>query len=202
VNERMLTVDDIADVRAYERERDEFRRRVIDLKKRRRIHVGPFVTLVFENRETVRFQVQEMARAERITSDDAIQAELDVYNPLIPRPGELVATLFIELTSKDELREWLPKLVGIERAVALVAGDDARGEDTVPAAPDGAHAELLTREAVTASVHYIRFRLTPEQVDHVRDRPVRLVLDHPNYAYATEVDESVRNELLADLERT
>src|SRR3954453_12803271 len=105
---RKLTLDDITDLRAYERERAEFRADIIELKKRRRVGVGPFVTLVFENRDTVRFQVQEMARAERIADDDAIQAELDVYNPLIPQPGELVATMFIELTSKDELQEWLP----------------------------------------------------------------------------------------------
>src|SRR3954469_2135638 len=117
-----LTLDDITDRRAYERERDEFRRHVIALKKTRRIAVGPFVSIVFENRDTIRFQIQEMARAEKILSDDAIQGELDIYNPLIPEPGSLAATMFIELTSKDELMEWLPKLVGIESAVELRIG--------------------------------------------------------------------------------
>ncbi len=195
MNTRMLTIDDIADVRAYERERDEFRSAVIEVKKRRRVGVGPFVTLVFENRDTVRFQVQEMARAERITSDDAIQAELDVYNPLIPQPGELVATMFIELTTKDELQEWLPKLGGIERAVSLEVGGES-----VAATPDEAHAEFLTRDAVTASVHYIRWRMTAEQVAHFRHEPVQVAITLPNYAYATELDESVRRELLSDLE--
>src|SRR3982751_1121738 len=122
-----LTLDDIVDLRAYERERDEFRQHIIDLKKRRRVGVGPIVTLVFENRDTIRFQIQEMARAERMLRDDQIQTELDVYNPLIPEAGELSATLFVELTSKDELMQWLPKLVGIERSVELVIGatDDA-----------------------------------------------------------------------------
>src|SRR5690606_19012421 len=79
-----LTIDDISDLRAYERERDEFRRHVIALKKRRRVHVGPFVTLVFENRDTIRFQIQEMARVERLITDEAIEQELAIYNPLIP----------------------------------------------------------------------------------------------------------------------
>src|SRR3712207_4698094 len=108
-----LTLDDIADLRAYERERDDFRKHIIELKRHRRIPVGPIVTLVFENRDTIRFQIQEMARAEKMLSDEAIETELDIYNPLIPSAGELSATLFIELTSKDDLMEWLPKLVGI-----------------------------------------------------------------------------------------
>jgi len=104
---RELTLDDIADLRAYEREREEFRVRVKELKRRRRVSVGPIVTLVFENRDTVRFQVQEMARAERIHTDEGIQTELDMYNPLIPGRGRLSATLFVELTSKEALTEWL-----------------------------------------------------------------------------------------------
>src|SRR5205085_11678087 len=83
-----LTLDDIADLRAYERERAEFRERVIALKKLRRVPVGSIVTLVFENLETVRFQIQEMARAERMLSDEQIQGELDFYNPLITGPGQ------------------------------------------------------------------------------------------------------------------
>src|SRR3954469_24578806 len=101
-----LSLDDIADLRAYERERAEFRAHVINVKKRRRVGVGPFVTLLFENRDTIRFQIQEMARVEKIISDEGVQSELDVYNPLIPDKGSLAATLFIELTTKDDLLEW------------------------------------------------------------------------------------------------
>ncbi|MEY2570078.1 MAG: hypothetical protein QOE63_428, partial [Acidimicrobiaceae bacterium] len=119
-----LRIDDILDLRAYERERDEFRRRVIAVKKRRRIGVGPIVTFLFENRDTIRFQVQEMARAEKIITDEGIQTELDVYNPLIPEPGNLAATMFIELTNTGDLERWLPALVGIERAVRLRIGAD------------------------------------------------------------------------------
>ncbi|HEY5250934.1 MAG TPA: DUF3501 family protein, partial [Acidimicrobiales bacterium] len=102
---RPLVIDDIEDLRTYERGRDEFRRSIIELKKRRRVTLGPFMTLVFENRETVRFQIQEMARVERMATDEQVQGELDVYNALLPSAGELSATMFIELTDEASLRE-------------------------------------------------------------------------------------------------
>jgi len=194
-----LTLDDIADLRAYERERDEFRRHVIDLKKRRRVPVGPFVTLLFENRDTIRFQIQEMARAEKIATDEGIQTELDVYNPLIPEPGSLSATLFIELTSKAELEEWLPKLVGIERAVELRLGEPGDGVETVGAVLDPEHERQLTRETVTASVHYVHFDLTPEQVERFAAEPVTVAITHPEYRHETELSDPTRAELLDDL---
>jgi hypothetical protein len=193
-----LTLTDIADQRAYERERAEFRTHVIALKKRRRVHVGPVVTLVFENRDTIRFQIQEMARVEKLITDEAIQDELDTYNALIPDPGQLCATLFLELTSEAELREWLPKLVGIERSVALRVGEGP-GALTLRAAPEEAHAQLLTREEITASVHYVYWRLTPTEVDAVSTGPVALVVDHPAYPEETPLDAMTIAELVSDL---
>ena len=193
-----LTLDDIADLRAYERERDEFRRHVIALKKRRRVGVGPFVTLLFENRETVRFQIQEMARVEKLLTDEAIQTELDIYNPLIPRAGTLCATLFIELTSEEDLRLWLPDLVGIERAVELRLADGS----TVVAIPDEQHESQLTRETITASVHYVRFELTPAQIEAFASGPAALATTHRNDAHETTLGEETVAELLADLHET
>jgi hypothetical protein len=193
-----LTLDDIADLRAYEREREGFRASVIALKKRRRVHVGPIVTLVFENRDTIRFQVQEMARAERMLSDEQIQGELDAYNPLIPDRGELSATLFIELTTDDQLRDWLPRLVGVERSVELVLGA-GEGSEVVRGQPEEAHEASLTREDTTASVHYIRFRLTPAQVERFATGEVRLAVDHPAYAESALLSEDTRSSLLEDL---
>lgn len=189
-----LTLDDIADLRAYEREREEFRGRIIALKRVRRVGVGPVVTLVFENRDTVRFQIQEMARAEKLISDEQIQTELDVYNPLVPEPGNLTATLFIELTSKDQMTEWLPKLVGIERSVVLRFGGD-----TVRCTVDEAHAEQLTRDEITASVHYVRFELTAEQVDRFEAGDITLAVDHPSYPHETALSPETTQSLLADL---
>jgi hypothetical protein len=193
-----LTLEDIKDVRAYEREREELRDRIIALKRVRRVSVGPIVTLVFENRDTIRFQVQEMARAERMHRDEQIQAELDVYNPLIPEPGALSATLFVELTSEEQLREWLPKLVGVERAARLVIGD-GEAPMVVACEPEESHAEQLTREDVTASVHYVRFSLTPAQIAGFEAGPVTLAVEHPAYRERARLSDETRASLLEDL---
>ena len=193
---RKLTLADIADLRAYERERDDFRRHIIALKKRRRVQVGPVATLVFENRDTVRFQIQEMARVEKLITDEAIQGELDTYNSLVPEPGQLCATLFLELTSDEELRSWLPRLVGIERSVALRAGPDGA---LVRAEPEAAHAEQLTRDEITASVHYVWWQLDEAAVAQVATGPVALLIDHPSYAEEAELGADTVAELLQDL---
>ena len=190
-----LSLGDIADLRAYEREREEFRRRVIELKRARRVQVGPIVSLVFENRDTVRFQIQEMARAERMLSDEAIQTELDIYNPLIPAPGELSATLFVELTDQHEMEGWLPRLVGIERAPVI----GLPGTDPVRATPEESHEAQLTRPDVTASVHYVRFRFTPAQVEAFATGPATLGIDHHAYPEVVELTDATRASLLVEL---
>ena len=193
-----LVLSDIADQRAYERERQHFRAHIIDLKKRRRVHVGPVLTLLFENRETIRFQIQEMARVEKLTRDEAIQGQLDTYNPLVPAAGQLCATVFIELTSDEQLREWLPKLVGIERSLLLQLG---HGVDAprVRAITEEAHAEQLTRDEITASVHYVRWELTPTQVDLMASGPVSVVSDHAAYSYHCVLDSTTLGEIATDL---
>ena len=190
-----LTLDDIADLRAYERERDEFRAHVIELKRTRRVSLGPVVSLVFENRDTIRFQIQEMARAERILTDAGIQAELDIYNALMPEPGQLSATLFIELTDDQLMRRWLPRLVGVERSIVL----RLPGGDEVRSTPEEEHEAQLTRESITASVHYVRFVFTPEQVESFAVGPVVLAADHSEYQEQTELSEPTRASLVADL---
>ena len=190
-----LTLEDIADARAYERERESFRSHVIALKKRRRVGVGPFITVLFENRDTIRFQIQEMARVEKLLTDEAIQTELDIYNPLIPSPGTLCATLFIELTTEEDLRLWLPDLVGIERAVELRLADGS----AVPAVPDEQHESQLTRDTITASVHYVRFQFTSDQVDAFSSGSVRLATTHRNYAHEVELGADTAAELLEDV---
>jgi hypothetical protein len=193
-----LELADIADLRAYEREREDFRRHVIELKKRRRVHVGPVLTLLFENRDTIRFQIQEMARVEKLITDEAIQGELDTYNPLIPEPGQLCATVFLELTSDEELRHWLPRLVGIERSIGLRLGEGPSAP-LVMAEPEAAHASQLTREEITASVHYVWWRLSPEQVEALEAGPVHAVVVHPEYQHEVELGSETIGELLADL---
>jgi hypothetical protein len=192
---RKLTIDDIADVRAYERERDSVRAEVIETKRRRRLSFGTVLTLMFENRLTMRYQIQEMARVEKLVTDEDIQVELDIYNAMIPEPGQLCATLFLELTSDEQMHIWLPKLVGIETSVlvALPNGDKVRS------IVDEQHAAGLTRTQVTAAVHYLRWELTPEQVDSFASGPVQVEIDHPEYLEVVELLDSTRDELLGDL---
>lgn len=192
---RKLTLSDIADVRAYEREREEFRTHVIALKRRRRVHVGLFVTFLFENRDTIRFQIQEMARVEKLTTDDDIQVELDTYNPMIPDAGQVCATMFIELTTDEQMREWLTKLAGVENAVRLVLSDGTE----IPAIIDEQHSEGLTRDHVTAAVHYLRWEFSPEQVAAFAAGPVQLRIDHPEYLEVVELSDATHAELLDDL---
>jgi hypothetical protein len=197
----LLSLEDIADHRAYERERDEFRREVIATKRLRRITVGPVVTLTFESRLTMRFQVQEMARAEKMVTDEQIQHELDVYNRLLPAPGELSATLFLELTDEEQLRTWLPRLVGVEAACELRIGSG----DTVavvPSTPEATHQSQLTRAETTSAVHYVRFLLSDEQVAAFATEPVVLAVNHPAYPEGHEgviLAPATRTELLGDL---
>ena len=191
-----LTLDDIADARAYEREREAFRAEVIELKKRRRVHLGPIMTLLFENRTTVRFQVQEMARAEKILTDAGIQHELDTYNALVPAPGGLCATLFLELTDEWQLREWLPRLVGVERSLVLRLADGTE----VRCTPEEEHEAALTREEVTAAVHYIRWHLTPTEVGQLAAGPVTLACDHFQYGHEIVLPEETVAELRADVQ--
>ncbi len=193
-----LTIADIADNRAYEREREEFRTHIIALKKQRRIHVGAFQTLLFENRDTIRFQIQEMSRAEKIITDEGIQVELDIYNPLISRPGRLSATLFLELTSDDQLREWLPRLVGVERAyeLRLGTGDSQR---VITCQLDDGHEEMLTREETTAAVNYLYWDLTSEDAALLASGPAVLACTHPAYLEEAELTDVNRASLAADL---
>ena len=190
---RKLTHDDIKDLREYERERDDFRRHIVEMKKRRRVQLGDLLTITFENTDTMRFQVQEMARIERILTDEQIRDELDTYNQLIPDVNELSGTLFVEIDDKERLYEWLPKLVGIQRAMSIWLHDGS----SVPSIPEDE--ERLTREETTTTVHYLKFRFAPEQFDAFAAGPVRIVVDHPNYNAAVELTEEQRSELVEDL---
>jgi Protein of unknown function (DUF3501) len=198
VTTQKLTIDDIADARAYERERDELRRRIIAMKKVRRVPVGPIISFVFENRDTIRFQVQEMARVERLFTDEAVQAELDTYNPLIPGGGALSASMFIELTSRAGMDEWLRRLVGVERSAALIIGQ-GRHEERIPGCVDDDHAGQLTRVEVTAAVHFVHFTLIPSQIDRFEREEVRLSVDHPAYHESTILSAAAKASLLGEL---
>lgn len=191
---RKLTIDDISDVRAYERERDQLREHIIELRRVRRVALGTIVSVSFESRDTIRYQIQEMARAERLASDEAIQEELDTYNPMVPEAGQLCATLFIELTSEDAMREWLGKLVGIEQSLVFRLRDG----DEVRCRVEAGHESQLTREHVTAAVHYVTFQFTPAQVAAFQG-DVTLAIDHPAYLEQSLLSPATVDELRKDL---
>ena len=195
MSSRKLQLSDIVDLRAYERDRESLRSSIIETKHRRRIGLGTVVTLMFENRETVKSQIQEMLRAEKVTNDAGVIEELKAYNPLIPEAGQLCATLFIELTTDEQLREWLPKLVGIENSIVFKLSD---GSEVRSISEEG-HAETLTRQDITAAVHYLRFEFTAAQVDAFALGDVQVACDHPAYLEAVQLPTIVVTELLTDL---
>ncbi len=190
-----LTIDDILDLREYERIREDFRAEIIQLKRLRRIPLGEIITLLFESEATIKFQIQEMARAEKMISDEAISVELETYNPLIPSRNQLTATVFVELTSKGDLVYWLPRLVGIERSFKLNIGG---GRYEVRAAPEADHESQLTRQDITSTVHYIAFDLTEEESKAFANSQVVLEVDHPEYRATTELSPAFRASIVAD----
>jgi len=191
---KKVTLDEIVGLERYEQLRPEFRRRIIELKKQRRVSVGDRVTLVFENHDTMLFQIQEMLRAEHIVDLDKVRAELEVYNALIPDPGELSATLLIEITESDRIREQLVSLIGLDEAVRLEIG----GRFVVAAQfePGRSKADKLS------AVQYVRFAFGEEarRAFIAGAEPVRLVIDHPNYRREAPIDGAVRRSLAHDLE--
>ena len=131
----------------------------------------------------------------RIATDEGIQTELDIYNPVIPEPGQLSSTLFIELTSDDELRDWLPRLVGIERSVVVRFG----GQE-VRSRPDRDHEAQLTREEITASVHYIQFDFSEANLAAWGAAgPIEVAVDHSEYRFSTTLSAESVTELTSDL---
>lgn len=191
---RKVSLDEILGLERYERERDQFRRKIIELKKKRRVSVGDRVTLVFENHDTMLFQIHEMIRAERITDLDRIREEIEIYNELIPDPDELRATLLIEITEPEQIRERLVELIGIDEAVALQVGEQAE----VPAWFEPGR----SKEDKLSAVQYVRFRFGPEQrrAFLCEQTPARIVIRHRNYDHAAVIDPEVRASLVRDLQ--
>ncbi|MDP3597415.1 MAG: DUF3501 family protein, partial [Nitrospirota bacterium] len=179
----------------YEQQREPFRAQIIALKQRRRISVGPLITLVFENRETLRFQTQEMIRVEQILDPHKAQEELDVYNALMPGVGEVSATLMIEITEQDRMKEWLDMFMGLDHGekIAIRAGTEhVFGEF------EGGH----SHETKISAVHFVRFKPTASMIASFADLhvPVSLTVHHCEYHAEAPVPGSMREEWLKDLQ--
>ena len=186
---------DVLNFFEYEKVRADMRARVIALKRARRVPVGRYLSFVFENRDTVLFQIQEMCRAERITDDARIQDEIDVYNALLPRPHELSATLFIEITDRDQIQPVLDRFMGIDLGptVWIQVGK----EFAVPGEFEAGHSD--EEKGKLAAVHFVRFAFPPEAVRAFTDSPVFLVVDHPAERARVELSAGTKAQLFLDL---
>jgi hypothetical protein len=172
----LITRDSLMSLEAYSKDREAFRARVITHKRNRTVHLGANVTLLFEDELTMRYQVQEMLRAERIFEDEGIRHELEAYNPLVPDGTNWKATMLIEYPEEQERRVMLSKLLGIESRVWVQVG----GHSRVFAIAD----EDLERETETktSSVHFLRFELEPAMIETaIGGGQVSAGVDHPEY---------------------
>ena len=188
---RKVAIDDIVGLAGYEKIRQDFRRRIIELKQNRRISLGDSVSLVFENRDTVIFQIQEMLRAERISDLDKIRQEIATYNQLIPDSGELSATLFLEIEDQTRLRDELVKFHSIEEALTLRIA-----EHWLPA-----HFEPgRSKEEKISVVQYVRFRFDDQALEtFVSGARTELIIDHRNYQAAAVLQPETQGSLAEDL---
>ena len=190
----MIKRETLLSLEAYARERNAFRARVIEHKKRRTVPLGDHITLQFEDELTIRYQVQEMLRIERIFEEAAIQGELDAYNPLVPDGTNWKATMLIEYPDVEERKRMLERLKGVEREVWV----QVQGCTGVHAIAD----EDLERETEekTSSVHFLRFELTPEMCRALRKGAgVSAGVDHAAYRARAELAADVRAALAADV---
>jgi hypothetical protein len=190
-----LTPADLHPLETYARLRNQFRARVVEHKQHRRLPLGEHVTLYFEDRLTMQYQVQEMLRAERIFEPDEIQAELDTYNPLIPDGSNWKATMMVEYPDEAERRVALSRLLDIENRIWL----RVTGQDRIWPIAD----EDLDRSTgeKTSAVHFLRFELTLPMIASLRaGASLHAGVDHPEYQLTDiEVPELVRESLIADL---
>ena len=190
-----IELKDVLNFFEYEKVRAEMRGRVIGLKRVRRVPVGEHLSFVFENRDTVLFQIQEMCRVERITDDARVQDEIDVYNALLPVPGELSATLFIEITDKDQIQPVLDRYMGIDlgATVWIQVGRDF----AVPGDFEAGHSD--EEKGKLSAVHFVRFAFPPEAVRAFADSPVHLLVDHPAARARVDLSTGTKAALLEDL---
>lgn len=190
-----LNREDLYSLEKYAEVRNDFRKKVMDHKKDRRVVIGDHAALYFEDALTMQYQIQEMLRIEKIFEADGIQEELDVYNPLIPDGHNWKATFMVEYQDVEERKKALAKLIGIEK-VLWVKVDDC--EKVNPIANEDLDRET---EDKTSSVHFVRFELTPEMVEKARaGKNISMGIDHPEYEYSVDkIADNIRESLVRDL---
>jgi len=191
---KLLELSEILNLVEYEKIRVARRREIVAVKQARRVSVGRYLTFVFENRATVWFQIQEMVRAERIVDEAKIAEEVEVYNGLLPRPGELAATLMIEIDEAAEIKPVLDRLLGIDTRdyVKLTVGPHVIVGEFESGHSDEERGKL-------SAVHFVRFALPPQARAQFATSEVTLVVEHPNERARTVLSEETKRSLLDDL---
>jgi hypothetical protein len=189
-----IELKDVLNVFEYEKVREQMRARVIALKGVRRVAVGRYLSFVFENRDTVLFQIQEMCRVERITEDARIQDELAVYNALLPQPGELSATMMIEIGDAAQIKPVLDRFMGVDLGEHVWV--QVGRELAIAGAFEAGHSD--EDRGKLSAVHFVTF--APEAIRAFRVDEVSLVVDHPGERARVALGEETRAALLQDLE--
>lgn len=192
---RPVQASEILGLTEYEKVRDARRREIVALKRHRRVAVGRHLSFVFENHDTVWFQIQEMVRAERIVDPDRIADEVAVYNALLPGPGELAATMMIEIEESARIKPVLDGLLGIDTGgyVRLHVGPHVAVGDFERGHSDEERGKL-------SAVHFVRFALSPEARRAFTGAEVALVVDHPNERARAVLGPETTRALARDLE--
>ena len=190
----ILEKKDLLSLEQYSIERDEIRKQVISIKKNRNLEIGDHLRLLFENKATIQYQIQEMLRIEKIFDSEGIQEELDVYNPLIPNGSNLKATMMIEYADENKRKAALSELIGIEKQVFF----EVKGHPKVYAISN----EDLDREteAKTSSVHFMRFEFTEDMIKDFGEGTV-IGVEHDNYRHTISINKDVLLQLTSDFDR-
>ena len=190
----MIQLQDLQNIFEYEKVRDDVRREIIQYKKSRRISLGPYILIIFENFRTLHFQIQEMMRAERMVSDEQIQDECDIYNSIMPSGSDLSATLFIEITSVQNIRSVLNDFIGMTEGEHLWLG---MGKEKIYAQFEAGREE----DDKISSVHYIRFPFSSSQIKFFQEAEnAYMEISFKEYQFRTELSPQVLTSLRADIE--
>ena len=189
----VIEKSDLLNIIDYEKQRNIYRKELIDYKKNRRFNLGSNILITFENSRTMKFQIQEMMRAERMVHDSQIEEELNVYNPLIPKGNELSATLFIEITDPQKIRPVLDSFIGLTEGENVYF--DINGEKVSAQFEEGRE-----KEDNISSVHYIRFPFIEEQKILFMNEAstISINIDYNDYQYSVDLNEKMRESLSSD----
>jgi hypothetical protein len=189
----MLERQDLLTLEEYAEKRSSIRQETIQVKKLREVHLGEHIRMIFENKQTVQYQVQEMLRIEKIFESSEIQDELDVYNALVPNGANLKATMMIEYSDVAERIVALTELIGVEKSIYFQVGNH---EKAFPICNEDLERET---DVKTSAVHFMRFEFTQEMIhDFIAGSAIKVGSTHPNYDYEMTLDTESQKVLSGD----